>query len=89
MRARNRKTGAEIVRVVERVYAHTDINATSFRRGRNHDGIEYDHADAGTEVDYDSREVVKFVDANLEECQEDEIELVASNAPSEAANANA
>ena len=89
MRARNRETGAEIIRVVERVYAHTDINPTSFRRGKNYDGIEYDHADSGTEVDYDSREVVRFVDANLEECDEEGIELIETEEPGTASNANA
>ena len=89
MRARNRKTGAEITQVVERVYAYTDIEPTSFRHGKNYDGIEYDHCDSRTEVDYDSREVIKFIDANLEECQEAEIELIGTDEPKEIGNANA
>ena len=89
MLARNRKTGAEIIRVVERVYAHTDIDPKSFRRADNHDGLEYDHTDSGTEVDYNSRKIVNFIDANLEECGEAEIELVESDEARTAAEATA
>ena len=63
------------------MYAYTNIDPNSFREAENHDGLEYDHCDSGTEVDYDSRETIKFIDANEEECDETRIELVESDKP--------
>ena len=88
MQARNRKTGASIIRVRERAWAHTDIEPSSLRRSKNND-IEYDHCDAGTDVGYEAPEAVKFIDADLEECPEADIELFGADEANKTTDASA